>query len=621
MLNKLNRNTTRLVIEGIAIGLAFFLSYQIRYDGKVPFAEKHQFWVLVLAIIAGRLITNTLFGLYRHKWRYINMLELVPIAQAYATFSALLVILRLVVPPASTMSVLRLGGGLITLEFLLSQGAAVSLRVLRRYIYMHRHKTTTEPHELRRLLLVGAGVHGTTLAKEMVLNKSINLIGFVDDDSQKIGSVIAGVPVFGPISSLTEIAKKHRADDVLICIPPAARAGLKLDPSGQHSFRTRVAPTLDEILGSKGNDGVIVGETLEPGSGKPRSSNGHFHKPAVAAKEYPHTSISNKTILITGGAGFIGSTVAEKLVPNNEVILFDLAFRNKPIQFTNLLDHPNVRMIEGDLLESQELLNLCATADMVVHAAAVVGVSRVCNAGRETLETNYVGTSRLLRALANNKKLQRLIYFSTSEVFGVNSFRVTESTSPSIGPISETRWSYAIAKLAGEHLVQSYYRETGMPVAIIRPFNVFGPRRTGEHAMMRFILDALSGSPLRVHGDGSQIRSWCYIEDFCAALLQMLEKPAAIGEDFNIGHPGNTITIYELARKVVELSETNTPIQFVEHPFPDISIRVPSLTKAQNLLDYRPRYDLDSATILTIDWYRKHHDFFVRPQAAMAANA
>jgi nucleoside-diphosphate-sugar epimerase len=262
------------------------------------------------------------------------------------------------------------------------------------------------------------------------------------------------------------------------------------------------------------------------------------------------------------------------------------------------------------LLDGLDLRSLCTEADIVVHAAALVGVNRVCNAGRETLETNYVGTSRLLQALEGNKKLLRFIYFSTSEVFGVNSFRVDESSPPSVGPITEARWSYAIAKLAGEHLVKAFFRETGMPIVIVRPFNIFGPRRTGEHALLRFILNALNGKPVQVHGDGSQIRSWCYIEDFCSALVQMLERPEAVGEDFNIGNAFNTLTIGDLARKVVDQCGVDVPIQFIDHPFPDISIRVPSLIKAQSLLGYKPRYDLDLALSLTVDWYRKHLSFF-----------
>jgi len=163
-----------------------------------------------------------------------------------------------------------------------------------------------------------------------------------------------------------------------------------------------------------------------------------------------------------------------------------------------------------------------------------------------------------------------------------------------------------MSKLAGEHLVASYYRETRLPIAIVRPFNIFGPRRTGDYALRRFILSALDGKPLEIHGDGTQIRSWCYIEDFCNALLQMMVRPEAIGEDFNVGHPGNTSTIYELAQKVIQLTGSASPVTFCPSPFPDISIRVPSLDKARRLLGYEPRFDLNTGLKRTIEWYREN---------------
>src|SRR5262249_48569238 len=154
---------------------------------------------------------------------------------------------------------------------------------------------------------------------------------------------------------------------------------------------------------------------------------------------------------------------------------------------------------------------------------------------RETLETNFMGALQILKALEKSPRLERFIYFSTSEVFGVNSFRAHEETPTAIGPAAEARWSYAIAKLAGEHLVKAYHRQVGMPVVTVRPFNVFGPRRLGAHAVLGFILSSLRGHPIEIHGDGSQIRSWCYIEDFCDAMVEMIARPRAIGEDFNIG--------------------------------------------------------------------------------------
>lgn len=253
---------------------------------------------------------------------------------------------------------------------------------------------------------------------------------------------------------------------------------------------------------------------------------------------------------------------------------------------------------------------LATVSGFVLASAAVVGVQRVRNAARETLETNFVGTSNLLQAVETSRRLERFIYFSTSEVFGVNSFRVDENTSPVVGSIMDARWSYATAKLAGEHLVQSYFRETGMPGVIVRPFNIFGPRRVGEHAVLRFVVSALAGLPIEVHGDGSQIRSWCYIEDFCAALIAMMALPEAVGEDFNIGNPQNTLTIYQLARKVIEITGGSSDIVFVESNSPDVSIRVPSLEKSQRLLGFEPSFDLDRALRLTVEWYRQNFDFF-----------
>jgi nucleoside-diphosphate-sugar epimerase len=215
-----------------------------------------------------------------------------------------------------------------------------------------------------------------------------------------------------------------------------------------------------------------------------------------------------------------------------------------------------------------------------------------------------------LKALEKSSRLERFIYFSTSEVFGVNSFRVNEDTPTAIGPAAEARWSYAIAKLAGEHLVKAYHRQAGIPVVTVRPFNVFGPRRLGAHAVLSFILNALQGNPIEVHGDGSQIRSWCYIADFCDALVEMIARPGAVGEDFNVGNPKNTITIYELARMVLEVTGRTVPILLTESPFPDIEIRVPSLEKARQILDYKPVYDLRQGLQLTADWYRENLDFF-----------
>lgn len=602
MTGKRVRYVARFAIDGVIAAVGLSLAYLTRYDGSIPQLQQQQLLLWIVPIVAGRLIAQYAFGINKHKWRYVSFGDTIRIVEAYASFSLLLLLLRVLVPASLPYGQLRLPAGVIATEFLFTLSGTLAVRGLWRFLERRRSSEATGG-TYRKILLVGAGIHAVAVADEIAHRGGVRVVGFVDDDPQKMGAVIGGVPVLGPTSSLERLIDKHEVDEVLICLPPAEQKKLRLELGKDSLVRTRVIPTLDEILSA---DAGVLSFARTPA---PVIMSRAAGRPALIS-DYPQTSIRDKTILITGGAGFIGSHLAAKLAPNNQVILLDLAFGHKPIEFTGLLTHPNVRAVEGNLLNGIDLQGLCSEADMVVHTAALVGVNRVCSAGRDTLETNYVGTSRLLQALEGSRNLKRFIYFSTSEIFGVNSFRVDETSPSSIGPIAESRWSYAIAKLAGEHLIKAYFREIGMPVVIVRPFNIFGPMRTGDHAIQRFILDALRGDPLQVHGDGSQIRSWCYIDDFCSALLLMLESYEAVGEDFNIGNASNTLTIHELARKIVALCGTDAPIDFIEHPFPDISIRVPSTAKAQSLLGYKPRYDLDSALRLTVDWYREHLDFF-----------
>lgn len=321
--------------------------------------------------------------------------------------------------------------------------------------------------------------------------------------------------------------------------------------------------------------------------------------------------IEGKRILITGGAGFIGTALAERLVERNTIVLYDREFESTPFTYSALVDHRNLQTIRGDVRDYERLARAVDNADIIVHLAAIVGVNNVLRRGRETIDVTVIGTSNILRAAEQSRRVGRLVYLSTSEVFGSNSFRANESSHPTFGPVSEARWTYSIAKLAAEHLVHSYSVETRLPAVIIRPFNVFGPKRLGDHAVLRFIVNALLNKDLEVHGDGSQIRSWCYIEDFCDGLLAALTRREAIGEDFNLGCAENTVTIYDLAQRVIRLCDSSSGIRFTQASFADIDIRVPRLDKAKRLLEYDPRYELEEALARTIQWYRQHLDAMV----------
>jgi nucleoside-diphosphate-sugar epimerase len=600
--SKLNQ----ILFEVLIISVSLFLAYQVRYDRRVPSYQMLQFWICLVPIVFGRVATNWAFGINRIQWRHMSLRDVVSICKPYVAFTLALLPLNFAI--AAALHVSRIPFLVIAIELLLSMTGALGIRALRRFQFEHSLSKEKGNKNIapRSLLLIGAGVMGANTAKEMAANPATKVVGFLDDDPHKAGCIIAGAPVLGTTSRLTEIVTREKIDAVLLCISPNRRGSFNrlLAVLDGLPVISKFVPSIIEILDAK--NGLHLG--IDHSSQTQKISVTRTI-PAQSLQPQPRGEIRNKCVLITGGAGFIGSALAERLATNNQVLLLDRFFHDQPYSFTSLGSNKNVKTFECDILEGAGLDDLAREADVVVHAAAIVGVGRVCTYPRETLETNFAGTSRILRAVEKNSHLERFVYFSTSEVFGVNSFRVHEDSPSAIGPAAEARWSYAIAKLAGEHLVKAYHRQAGTPVVTVRPFNVFGPRRLGSHAILRFVLDALRDNPIEVHGDGSQIRSWCYIADFCDAILEMVIRPEAVGEDFNIGNPINTLTVLQLAQQVVEVTGHRVPINFVPAPFPDIEIRVPSLEKARLILGYQPSYDLHRGLQLTVDWYLKHIDF------------
>jgi nucleoside-diphosphate-sugar epimerase len=315
--------------------------------------------------------------------------------------------------------------------------------------------------------------------------------------------------------------------------------------------------------------------------------------------------LSGHRVLLTGGAGFIGSHLAERLVPDNQVVIFD-NFRRDALGGTGLADRAEVTIVQGDVTDAAAVRQAMDGCDMVIHLASIAGVDTVMKHPVLTMRVAMTGTSNVLEAAHDQGDIARLIDFSTSEVFGRFAYQVTEFDATTLGAVGEARWTYAVAKLATEHLAMNYHKELGLPTCSIRPFNIYGPRQVGEGAIHHFIRRALAGEPLVVHNDGSQIRAWCYIDDIVDAIMLALDRDEAVGHAFNIGNPRSTVTIYNLAREIIRLSSSGSPIQFKDWPHPDVDIRVPSVEKARDLLGYRAQVDLEEGLLRTIQWYRRN---------------
>ena len=315
-------------------------------------------------------------------------------------------------------------------------------------------------------------------------------------------------------------------------------------------------------------------------------------------------ALHGKRVLITGGAGFIGSTLARRLVDDNRVVLYDNLTRDA-LRHTDLAAHPNVEAVNGDILDAAALARAAEGVTHIVHMAAIAGVDSVLKSPVRTMRVNLLGTANVLEAAAAGRDtLERFVDFSTSEVFGRHAYKVEETHETSGGSVGEARWTYAVSKLAGEYLAHSYFDEMGLPTAVIRPFNIYGPNQVGSGAIHHFTVRGLAGDELIIHGDGSQIRAWCYIDDIVAAVLEILESPNAIGQAFNIGNPRSVCTTYDLALRIRRLTGNRSPLVFRPLHYSDVEIRIPDITKSRELLSWEPQVDLDEGLERTLEWYK-----------------
>lgn len=315
--------------------------------------------------------------------------------------------------------------------------------------------------------------------------------------------------------------------------------------------------------------------------------------------------------LITGGAGFIGSHLAEALLDRgDDVAIIDDLSTGRMENVQHLKGRPRFAYTIDTIQNRAVMAELVDNADVVFHLAAAVGVRLIIESPVQTIETNVKGTELVLEVAA--KKRKTVMVASTSEVYGkANVLPFSEDNDIVLGPTSKSRWSYACSKAIDEFLALAYFRERRVPVCIVRFFNTVGPRQTGQYGMVvpNFVQQALSGKPITVFGDGKQSRCFTWVGDAVNAVIELAARGEAVGQVFNIGSE-NEITIAELAYLVKEKTGSKSPVVFVpyekayEEGFEDMPRRVPDLAKIRQLIGYKPTVDLPEILDAIIEYYR-----------------
>jgi UDP-glucose 4-epimerase len=305
--------------------------------------------------------------------------------------------------------------------------------------------------------------------------------------------------------------------------------------------------------------------------------------------------------LITGGAGFVGSHLAEALLERgDEVMVLDNLSTGSIENIAPLKANERFRYAIDSVTNEPLTAELIDQADVVFHLAAAVGVKLIVESPVNTIETNVHGTEMVLK-LANKKK-KKVVLASTSEVYGKsNAVPFREDADLVLGATTKGRWSYACSKAIDEFLALAYFKEKRLPVVIVRLFNTVGPRQTGRYGMVvpNFVKQALLSHPITVFGDGSQSRSFTYVSDVVGALIKLADHPAAVGEVFNVGNDHEEVTMLDLAKRVKERTRSRSEIELVpydkayEEGFEDMPRRVPDISKVRALVGYEPQVHLD----------------------------
>jgi UDP-glucose 4-epimerase len=303
--------------------------------------------------------------------------------------------------------------------------------------------------------------------------------------------------------------------------------------------------------------------------------------------------------LVTGGAGFIGSHLVEALLgAGNEVVVLDSLSTGRLSNLVGIKDDPNLRFVQGSVLDDLAVDQAVRDCDVVVHLAAAVGVKLIVEQPLYSLTTNIKGAITVLEAAHRYRR--KVLVASTSEIYGKNnSGPLNEQSDRVLGSPAVARWAYSTSKAVDEILAYAYHRERGLPTIVVRLFNTVGPRQSPAYGMVvpRLVRQALAGEPLTVYGDGTQTRCFCHVSDVVAALLGILDEPRAAGDVFNVGS-SEEISIEQLARRIIAKTQSSSPIVHMPYDvayevgFEDMARRVPDVAKVEALTGWHAKRSL-----------------------------
>jgi UDP-glucose 4-epimerase len=302
-------------------------------------------------------------------------------------------------------------------------------------------------------------------------------------------------------------------------------------------------------------------------------------------------------VLITGGAGFIGSHLADHYVAAGDAVtILDNFSTGSKANIAHL--DGKIKTIDGDIRNIELIESLTQDANLVLHMAAALGVNTILESPLESMSTNITGSEVVLNAAAKFNK--RIIIASTSEIYGKNPKQpLSETDDRVVGAPQKIRWTYSDAKAIEEAMAFALHQEKKLPVTTVRLFNTVGPRQTGRYGMVvpRFVQAALKNEALTIYGDGTQSRVFCHVDDAVQAIVTMASNDATIGDVYNVGGTGE-VTIKQLAEQVLKVTGSTSTITYTPYSdaypagFEDIQRRVPDISKVKNAIGWAPTKDL-----------------------------